>query len=561
MRCSKIALLFLILSLFVLPKLSAQTLDESKLVEFSSILDTLVSNVIEIDNCYSTKLTEKLAQNKRQTVFDRILSEAESLLSSPKTSTAASITKLERLVEKAKQADFSKDETRFIFEELCVQSAVFQCQTNGIKSDIMVQHIKGATARFVADRGNFFHPDFDSSKLSIRDLVQIYFAGFGLAVLFEMPDGIQKAKNLYTDSIELKPYFAQQIVSRAVDLDMAGIELIRLVMFDTAINPFGKEMLYSLIAEKILRICYDQEPERPLSNDWKSTVADWAMKHVTVPERLSARGKLPLYGANLDSANLSPEAVLGLVGPIGAKHVKSLLSSKETINKICGLEAARWINSQLFPEYAAEIYAIAEPLMAHDDFAVAVLALNIFEEDAVRQNSESYDEKKRARLKANLPNMCKLMNKVLESGIISYLDTTAWFDIYAEGSLVDGLKDCMPMIVRIINVDWNQRTTDENFPLPERELILLSHFMPAHPEYFKQTSDSVLGFLNHELDRNSINSNRAWAYVQYLEAAESASAKLDENWISALQRLKTWAVKTPVLSDKEALVSKIENLL
>ena len=261
-----------------------------------------------------------------------------------------------------------------------------------------------------------------------------------------------------------------------------------------------------------------------------------------------------------EGAGLGPESLLGLIGPVAQPEIAALLASDDLMRQVAGLEALRWLDMEACPEAAGALFALAEPLMASDDFTLAVLAMSAFESDA-SYTGEPYDEARRERTRVNIPALTTLMNRAYQDEAVDYLSTTAWLDIFAEGTLVDGLAGCMPMVARVITVDWARKQAGEEVRLPEGEIELLAHFMPGHPEYFTATSEAMLGFLTDEFDSGDVNPFRVWTYVHYLEAAKAAGGQLGDDWISALVRLRAWVDSVAALIRGEELKVALEGLV
>jgi hypothetical protein len=381
-----------------------------------------------------------------------------------------------------------------------------------------------------------------------------------MIVLLQMDGGTDQAIALYQNATELKPYFAQQLVFRAADMDMAGIPILQAVLFDPATEASYREFYYGVLAGKMLGPAGQFGNVLSFSDEWKTTVAGWVMEQITLSDRLSSRQHAPLYGVDFEQAQLGPESLLGLIGPLAESQVVSLIESSEVIKQVCGLEAVQWVNADTYPEYAARLFELAEPLTASDDFTLAVLALQVFELDSV-YTGQPYDDARRARIATNIPALCALMTKALQSDAIDYLSTSAWLDIAAEGSLIDQLEGCMPMVARVIRSDWSRKQNGEEVPLPEGEINLLARFIPAHREYFESTSEAVLGFLDAELASGVVNPFRVWAYVHYLQAAKQAGTTLSDNWISSLTRLRAWVDTAQALVNGDELKSALDALL
>jgi hypothetical protein len=296
------------------------------------------------------------------------------------------------------------------------------------------------------------------------------------------------------------------------------------------------------------------------SDEWRTTVAGWAMQHISDQSRLEARRQTAFYGADFEQGMLGPESLLGLIGPVAESQVASLLNSEEPMLQVSGLEAVRWVNADLYPDYAGRMYSVAEPMMSSNDFTLAVLALNIFEMDAIF-TGEPYDETRRARLDVALTSFCTLMDNALSNEDIQYLSTPSWLDVAAEGSLLDRLECAAPMIARAIAADLERKRAGEDVPLPEGEVNIIAHFLPAHHELFEQTSDTILGFLESELESGDVNPFRVWSYVNYAQAAKSSRIEMGEVWLNDLARLRAWAESSQVVIEGDRLKSTLDDLI
>ncbi len=543
----------------ILP-LPASAVDQQKLDEFSSLMDTMTDRVSEIESGYSLALMGTIADIRRREIFTVNIPEIESIASLASDRSDSNSTELVRLIDAVLTGDPTADAMKSLLIESRVRSVILECSLSGIGADVVSDYVKRESATFVANRGNFFHPEFDGSTLSADDIIRIYFSGFGLVVLVHLDGGIDSAIEMYEESTDLRPYFAQQLVFRGADLDTNGLSLLETVLYDPAIPPPAREIFYGVLAGKLMGPGGQFGNELDPSDTWKQTVAEWATDHIITPERLSARIELPFYGVEFRAAELGPESLLGLMGPTAAPKIASLLASDDPMRQVSGLEAMRWFDFESHPAAADTLIELAEPLMGGEDFAIGILAMNVYEVDAA-YTGESYDSARRARLAANLPALIDLMDRAYEDEAIEYLSTTAWLDLFAEGSMKNQLDELTPMIVNVVNADWARKEAGIDVVLPEGEIEILTYFIPAYPSLFTATSDSILGFLNNELTDDNVNPFRVWTYVHYLEAAKSSGVTLDESCTGTIIQLKLWADHAPALIDGDNLKTSLDSLL
>jgi hypothetical protein len=528
--------------------------------EVSVLMDNMVAHVTSIETAYGPNLAGSIARTSRLEAYNGSMPEFETIATGLEGRTDASSGRFLTLLEQARPADPTSEDVRAALNELWVLSVLLGCEQQGIGADSVKQYVLESSSAFVADHGNFFHPNFDESALTAQDYVRIYFSGFGLIVLLQMDGGANQALQLYRDSTELKPFFAQQLVFRAVDMDTAGLPILQEVLFDVNLPPSAREVFYSVLAGKMIGPSGQYGNTLEFSDEWRTTVAGWALQQVEDQSRMDARMQTEFYGVDFEQGTLGPESLLGLIGPIAESQVTSLLNSPELMLQVSGLEAVRWVNADLYPDYAGRVNALAEPMMSSGDFTLALLALNIFEVDAIF-TGEPYDETRRARLDAGLTSFCALMENALGNQDIQYLSTPAWLDIAAEGSLFEGLECAAPMIARAIAVDLERKKAGQDIPLPEGEVNILAHFLPTHPELFDQTSETVLGFLGLELDSGDINPFRVLSYVNYARSAKSSGIELGETWLSDLTRIREWADSSQVVIDADQLRAALDELI
>ncbi len=560
-------LITVIISMTFLVPAPSQAVDQGLVDEFSALMQNMVDHVTEIENSYNIALTGNIARTRRLEVFSAGLPELEAFeqLALPRSDPNSGVIVV--LIDAVRAGEPTDDAMKSLLLEIRVRSVILECATSGIGSEIVAEYVRRESATFVADRGNFFHPEFDESSLTDEDIVHIYFAGFGLIVLVNMEGGIDASNQLYDESTELRPYFAQQLTFRGADLDIGGMPLLEAVLFDPAITIPAREVLYGVLAGKMIAPAGQFGNELQFTTPWKEIIAEWAADHIATGERLDARAALPFYGVQFGQEDLGPESLLGIIGPPAYPHIATLLQSGVPMQQVCGLEALRWVDMGRYPDEAETLFALAEPLMGSNDFVLAALSMNAYEADAL-YTGEPYDESRRDRLEANLPILIGLLNLALEDESIDYLSTTAWLDIFAEGSLADQLVGCMPMISRVVVADWERRQMGEQVMFPEGEIEIISYFLPSHIEYFESTSDAALGFLNGELSAEGDDSNgegvnpfRVWTYVEYLQAAKSGGATLDDNWMSALVRLRAWSESGAPLVRGDELKEALDGLL
>jgi hypothetical protein len=534
--------------------------DQPKLDQFTGMMDKLINDVTSIESAYGPRIGGAIAEAARTDAYNHVMPELEVQAMTVSGVAGDMATRYTSLMETARSSSPTDSILRPVLNELRVRSTVLDCDAKGIGPDVVKDYIARSTASFVADRGNFFYPGFDESKLAAEDFVKIYFAGFGLVVLLQMNGGPDQAIALYQGSTELRPYFAQQLVFRGADLDMAGIPLLKAVLFDESIMPSAREVFYGVLAGKMIGPAGQFGGVLTFSDQWRSTVAGWAFDHISTPERLASRAQAPMHGVSFGQEELGPESLIGLAGSPAETQVLSLLGSPDLMMQTFGLEAVGWIDTVAYPDYAARMFAVAEPFMNNDDFVVAVLAMRAFETDAA-YTGKPYDDARRARLDANIPALCTLMDNVIKSQSIDYLSTSAWLDIASEGSLVDRLDCVMPMVAKVIAADWARKQAGNDVPLPEGEIDLISHFIPSNTQLFISTSDVVLGFLKAELDKGEVNPFRVWSYVHYLQAAKQVGVTLSQDWVNSIVQLRAWADTAPALIKGDELKSALDGLL
>ena len=552
--------LFAFLFLIIFPSTAgAQT--DAALNEFTVLMDDLTDKIILMETAYSPSLAGAIGRTRRLEVYSQLMPEIESIAEDATGRTDLNSQTLLMLIDAADMMDPVQDDFLHVLEELWVRSIVLRCDIRGIGPETVRDYIRRESASFVANRGNFTHPDFDQSTLTPEDELRIYFTGFGLIILMNMQGGPDLALGIYEDATDLKGYFSNQLVFRAVDLDMAGLQILQQILDDSLEQPIISEFLYGTIAAKFLGSGGQFGNELSLSDEWKSTIAGWTYDFMTIPERLQARLELPFYGVDFEQVQVFAEALLGLLGPQAKPQIMALLSSDDLMENVVGLESLRWFNVDRYPDDAGDMYSVAEPLMADRDFTLAVLAKEVFDIDAYYMG-EPYDSVRRARLAENIPWLCDLMRRAYDNEGIEYLSSTAWLDIYREGSLVDMLTDCMPMVAQIVNSDWATKQEYPDVTLPEGEVDLIIYFMGnGQPGLFEVTQASVLGFLVDELDNDNVNPFRVWSYVNYLEAAVEAGSSLSDDWTNALVRLQAWADSGNALIRTDELKSRIHGLL
>jgi len=560
-----ISLLFI--TIFILPVImflplsgTAYAQESQGLGEFTVLMDDLIEKISDIESGYSPALAGNIARTRRLEVYSQIWPEIEAMAVNASGRTDANSSRLLDLYESQQTIDPTDDDYLAVLEELYVRGIIVQCQMRNIGPDTVTQYIRRESSTFVANRGNFSHPDFDESTLIVRDHVQIYFCGFGLIVLNNMAGGAEYAIQIYNESTDLKGYFGNQLVFRGVDRDLDGLSMLEAVLFDESVSPAVAEYYYSVIAGKLVGPAGEFGNVINPTDEWKTAIAGWVYDYITIPERLESRETLEFYGVDFEGTSLGPESLLGLLGPAGMDKISELLSSSYFMENMSGLEALRWFDLYAYAEEAGELFAIAEPLMAHNDFTLAVLAKEAFDADA-RYYGEPYSDSRRERLRANMPYLVDLLDRALAHPGVDYLSSTAWLDIFAEGTLTDQLYGCIPMVSQVVASDYARLVEGESVSLPEGEVEVLSYFIPMNTEFFTESSDAVRGFLDAELDSGAVNPFRIWTYVRYLEAARSAGIVLDEDWQSTLVRLKSYIDSATALIRADELSEKIDSLM
>ncbi|MCX6646852.1 MAG: hypothetical protein NTY09_10965 [bacterium] len=529
--------------------------------EFNVLMDDLVDKIVNIETAYSPSLAGAIGRTRRLDVYSQLMPDIESVAQDAQGRTDLNSLTLQMLIDAADLMDPADEQFLPILEELWVRAIILRCTIRNIGPETVRDYIRRESSSFVADRGNFAHPDFDQTTLTPEDETIIYFTGFGLVILMNMDGGPDLALGIYEDAVDLKGYFSNQLVFRAVDLDVAGLPVLEKILTDSLEQPIIGEFLYGTIASKLLGQGGQFGNELNLSDEWKTTIADWTYNFMIIPERLEARLQLPFYGVDFDQVELFAEALLGLLGPPSKPKILSLLSSDDLMKNVVGLESLRWFDVDTYPDDAGEMYAVAEPLMGNRDFTLAVLAKEVLDIDAY-YTGEPYDSARRERLAANIPWLCDLMQRAYENQGVEYLSSTAWLDIYREGTLVDLLADCMPMVAQVINSDWASRQENPDISLPEGEVDLITYFMKnGQPELFTSTESTILNFLVSELDGDDVNPFRVWTYVNYLDASVVAGNALSDDWTNALVRLKSWVDGGNALIRTEELKSKLNELL
>lgn len=539
----------------------ARAQDETGMIEFSILMDDLVDKIVIIENAYSPSLTGSIARTRRLEAYTDLIPEIESFGTAAEGRSDMNSLLLQMLIDAASLMDPLNDDYMPVLEELWVRSVVLRCETRGIGPEIVKDYIRRESSGFVANRGNFSHPEFDQAALGVEDQVKIFFTGFGLIVLVHMDGGLDYAIEVYEDASDLKGYFTNQLIFRAVDLDVDGLPVLERILQDSEGTPIVSELLYGMIAGKLLGPAGQFGNELTLTVEWKSTIADWTFEYITIPERLEARLEVPFYGVDFEYGDLIAEALLGLLGPIAKPKILELLSSEDLMRNVIGLESLRWFDIDRYPDDAAELFEAAEPLMAKTDFTLAVLAKEAFDADAY-YIGEPYDESRRARIAANIPHLCDLMRRGYEHEAIEYIASTAWLDIYQEGSLVDLLVDCMPMVAQVVNSDFLAKQENPDISLPEGEVKLISYFIPLDNRVlFTSTEEAVLGFLLDELDGDEINPFRIWTYVDYLNAWVSSGGEISDEWLNALIRIRAWTNSGASLIQGDELKIRLDEMM
>ena len=528
--------------------------------EFDVLLENLVAKITSIETAYRSILAGNIARTRRLEIFSQDMPEIESIAEQASGRSDENSVRLSTLMQAARSLDPSQDGFCSVLEEMWVRATVLECATRGIGPDIVAEYVRRETASFIMDRGDFTHPGFDQSSLGAQDQVRIYFCGFGLVVLVHMEGGPDAAIQLFRDASNVRTFIGNQLIFRGVDLDINGIPMIEAVLFDEATSDQMREFYFGEIAGKLAGPGSEFGGDLVMSNAWKEKVASWCSDQVRIPDRLTAREQMEFYGIDFDAGKLGPEALLGLTAPVSRTNIEELIGSDNMLEQVAGLDALRWFDVEKYPDDAAALFAVAEPLMSSADFTVAVLAEESFEADA-RYRGDPYDDSRRERLRTNIPPMCDLMNRALAHPGIEYLSSTAWLDIFGEGSLRDLLIDCIPMVARVITADWEARQAGSQVSPPEGEIELVAYFITQDTAFFDSTSDAVLGFLLAELDSDEVNPFRVWTYVHYLEAAKRSGIAFSPEWVDALQRLKSWADTTASLIRGDELKQALDELM
>jgi hypothetical protein len=561
MRHNRILLTITAILFMVIIPAAAHAQGDAAMNEFSVLMDDLVGKIVNIETAYSPSMAGAIGRTRRLDVYSQLMPEIESVAQDAQGRTDLNSLTLQMLIDAAGLMDPTEDDFLPILEELWVRAIILRCTIRNIGPETVENYTKRESSSFVADRGNFAHPDFDQTTLTPEDEVKIYFAGFGLVILMNMDGGPDKALEIYNDATDLKGYFSNQLVFRAVDLDVAGLPVLEKILTDSISQPLIDEFLYGTIASKLLGKGGQFGNDLSMSNEWKTTVADWTYNFMIIPERLEARLQFPFYGVDFDQVELFAEALLGLLGPPAKPKILALLTSDDLMRNVIGLESLRWFDVDTYPDDAGELYSVAEPLMGNRDFTLAVLAKEVLDIDAY-YTGEPYDSARRERLAANIPWLCDLMRRAYENQGVEYLSSTAWVDIYREGTLVDLLADCMPMVAQVINSDWASKQENPDISLPEGEVDLVTYFMEnGQPELFASTGGSVLNFLVSELDSDNVNPFRVWTYINYLDSATMSGTTLSDDWTNALVRLKSWVDAGNALIRTEELKSKLNEML
>jgi hypothetical protein len=559
MRVLPILLTALLLILVTLPA-PVKAQDQAAIDEFSVIMELLIDKVASFENAYNPALAGNIARTRRLEVYSANLPEIESFAAMASGRTDSNSQQLWMLTEAAQSMDPESSDYLPVLEEIWVRSVVLQCETRGIDVDDVGAYIRREAASFIANRGDFTHPEFDESTLGGEDHIRIYFAGFGMVVLVHMPGGVEKSIELYQESSDLRGYYANQLIFRGVDLDVDGLPMLEAVLFDPELDPSTGEYFYGLMAGKLLGPGGEFGGNVILSREWKDALAEWSYEYIQTPDRLEARREMPLYGVRFEDADIGPEAFLGLLGPAARADINSLLAADDLMLNVSGLEALRFFDRVEYPDDADFLFSIAEPLMQSSDFTLAVLAKEAYDADA-RYTGEPYDESRRQRLQTNLPWLCDLLDRALAHPGVEYLASTAWLDIFDEGSLKDRLACALPMIAQVVVSDWARHEEGEEVYPPEGEIEILAYFLPTEVGYFETTSDAVRGFLEDELDSGEVNPFRVWKYVDYLQGAKEGGATLSDEWMSTLVRLRTWTDNAPALIRGDELRTALDELM
>ncbi len=528
--------------------------------EFDVLLENLVAKITSIETAYRSILAGNIARTRRLEIYSQDMPEIETIAGQASGRSDENSVRLSTLVQAARSMDPSQDGFCSVLEEMWVRATVLECETRGISPDVVAEYVRRQVSGFITDRGDFTHPGFDQSSLGAQDQVRIYFCGFGLVVLVHMEGGPDAAVQLFRDASNIRTFIGNQLIFRGVDLDMNGIPMIEAVLFDEATSDQMREFYFGEIAGKLAGPGSEFGGDLVMSNAWKEKVASWCSDQVRIPDRLTAREQMEFYGIDFDAGKLGPEALLGLTAPVSKAKIEELIGSDNMMEQIAGLDALRWFDTEKYPNDAAALFAVAEPLMSSADFTVAVLAEESLEADA-RYRGDPYDDSRRERLRTNIPLMCDLMNRALAHPGIEYLSSTSWLDIFAEGSLRDLLIDCIPMVARVITADWEAKKSGSPVSPPEGEIELVAYFIPQDTAFFDSTSDAVLGFLLAELDSDEVNPFRVWTYVHYLEAAKRSGIAFSPEWVDALQRLRSWADTTVSLIRGDELKQALDELI
>ncbi|HEX9745554.1 MAG TPA: hypothetical protein VGB30_09015 [bacterium] len=537
--------------------------DEARLGEFTVLMDTMISNISEIEQAFNPVLSGSIARTRRLELYTDMHPEIQNINTNVQNTVGDNGERLRELAAIALTGDQTGDNFQSILSELWIRYIVYQCENRGITADEVAAYVRREASTFVANRGNFYHPNFDEGTLTSEEIVKIYFTGFGLVVLLQMEGGEDTAIGIYDESTELRPFYAKQLLFRGADLDVKGLPLLEAVIFDDVVSPPAREGFFSVLAGKMIGPSgqFGEWPE--FSDEWKTTIAGWTYDHITINERLLARLDLPLYGVDFENESMGPEALMGLLGGTAEDKIENLLTADTIIEKVAGLEALRWFKIDEYPDEAANLFAVAEPLMGETDFALAMLALNVYEAD-VFYTGEPYDAVRRNRIRQNMTYLTSLINLAYNQPDIDYVSTTAWLDIFAEGSLKDGLLGITPMVARVINADWAEKQEGAEVYLPEADIKVLTYFISNDPGLFVQTSEAVLGFLNDELSDESatgVNPFRVWVYVDYVSEAKDAGLWLNDGWISSLVRLRSWIEDQQLLIRGDDLKAELDRLV
>jgi len=564
MKKTAILLMIFVLSGFFLI-LPARSQDDPDMDYVSVVMDNLVSQVTSLERAYNPSIASNIARTMRLDAYNNVYSELERYRGLVSGRTDLNSIKLWTLLEALNSLDIPDDSTLPVLEEIMVRAAVLECENGGIEPETVSQYILTGYSTFVMDHGDFSHPDFDMDSISNEDFIKIYFNGFGLMVLINMGledgTGVSEAIRLYESAPHLKSFLSNQFIVRGIDLDVHGLPLLETVFFDDELLPDVKEIYYGVIAEKIIIGDNIYGSNLIISDEWYSGIEPWVVDHILIEDRLAARESIGFpYGVNFGFPMPGPESLLGICGAQGNENIALMLSSDDFMTQIVGLEAMRMFDSQRWPEEASILYGLAEPLMASREFTPAMLALEVFDRDS-RYTGEAYDAARRARIEANLPVMCELMRRADDVEWVDYIYSVSWWNIYEEGTLVDELEPCLPMIARVVNSDWSLKGSGEESYFPAHEVEVLTYFIPGHTEFFDETSEAVRGFLVDELDAGRINQFTVWDYVDYLKAASDGGVVLGDEWVGTILRIKQWAEEQTVLIREEELLRTIDELM